>query len=67
MELRCLVSSGGSSQLFDLRCVVREKMIEFLRDNFPSALPTFRMEMRGTTIDPNALSGIESDSAISRK
>jgi small-conductance mechanosensitive channel len=25
MELRCLVSSGGSSQLFDLRCLVREK------------------------------------------
>ena len=46
MELRCLVSSGGSSQLFDLRCLVREKMIEFLRDKYPHALPTLRMEMR---------------------
>ncbi len=46
MELRCLVSSGGSSQNFDLRCLVREKMIEFLRDNYPHALPTMRLEMR---------------------
>jgi small-conductance mechanosensitive channel len=46
MELRCLMSSSGSSQLFDLRCLVREKMIEFLRDNYPQALPTLRFEMR---------------------
>jgi small-conductance mechanosensitive channel len=46
MELRCLVSAGGSSQCFDLRCLVREKMIEFLRENFPSSLPTVRLEMR---------------------
>ena len=48
MELRCLVSSGGSSELFDLRCQVREKMIEFHRDNYPQALPTLRFEMRET-------------------
>lgn len=46
MELRCLMSSGGSSQLFDLRCIVRERMIEFLRENYPQALPTLRFEMR---------------------
>jgi small-conductance mechanosensitive channel len=46
MELRCLVSSGGSSQLFDLRCLVREKMIEFLRENYPQSLPTLRLETR---------------------
>lgn len=46
MELRCLVSSGGSGENFDLRCLVREKMIEFLRENYPAALPTVRMELR---------------------
>ncbi len=46
MELRCLMSSAGSSQSFDLRCMVREKMIEFLRANYPEALPTVRMELR---------------------
>jgi small-conductance mechanosensitive channel len=50
MELRCLVSAGGSSQLFDLRCLVREKMIEFLRDAYPHALPTLRIEMQGNAI-----------------
>jgi small-conductance mechanosensitive channel len=46
MELRCLISAAGSSQCFDLRCLVREKMIEFLQRNYPRALPTFRIEMR---------------------
>lgn len=45
MELRCLVSSAGSSENFDLRCLVREKMIEFLRDHYPHALPTARFEI----------------------
>lgn len=47
MELRCLVSSADSSKNFDLRCLVREKMIEFIRDNYPGALPTDRLELRG--------------------
>lgn len=47
MELRCLVSAAGSSQCFDLRCEVREKMIAFLQANYPNALPTIRMAMRG--------------------
>jgi small-conductance mechanosensitive channel len=47
MELRCLVSSADASKSFDLRCLVREKMIEFLRENYPDALPTLRLEMRG--------------------
>jgi small-conductance mechanosensitive channel len=43
MELRCLVSSASSPQNFDLRCLVREKMIEFLQANYPHALPTLRV------------------------
>jgi small-conductance mechanosensitive channel len=66
MELRCLVSSGGSAQLFDLRCVVREKMIEFLRDNYPSALPTLRMEMHGTTVDSPDFGSVSNNGAIKR-
>ena len=46
MELRCLVSSRGSAENFDLRCLVREKMVEYLQANYPSALPTLRVEMR---------------------
>ena len=52
MELRCLMSSADSSKNFDLRCLVREKMIAFLRDNYPQALPTFRIETRDITPQP---------------
>jgi len=48
MELRCLVSSAGSSQSFDLRCLVREKMIAFIAENYPHALPSLRVETRET-------------------
>ena len=48
MELRCLVSAASSSQCFDLRCIVREKMIEFLQANYPHALPTLRVATTAT-------------------
>lgn len=43
MEIRCLVSSRNSSESFDLRCLVREQMIAFMRDNYPDALPHLRI------------------------
>ena len=52
MELRCLVSSSSSSQSFDLRCLVREKMIEFLQAKYPHALPTLRVVTTGTAEKP---------------
>ena len=54
MELRCLVSSAGSAENFDLRCEVREKMIEFLRINYPHALPMLRLETRDLDRKPEA-------------
>ncbi len=44
MELRCLVSSLSSGENFDLRCLVREQMIAFIRDHYPWALPTLRLQ-----------------------
>ena len=52
MEIRCLVSSPGSAESFDLRCIVREKMIDFLKREFPDSLPTMRFEMRETAALP---------------
>ncbi|MGB6705251.1 MAG: mechanosensitive ion channel domain-containing protein [Pseudolabrys sp.] len=40
MELRCLMSARTAS--FDLRCVVREKLIAFLQKEHPEALPHSR-------------------------
>jgi small-conductance mechanosensitive channel len=42
MELRCLVSSRNSSENFDLRCLVREKMTAWIQQNYPDAFPTTR-------------------------
>jgi small-conductance mechanosensitive channel len=42
MELRCLMSSRNSSENFDLRCLVREKMAAWIQQNYPNAFPTTR-------------------------
>jgi small-conductance mechanosensitive channel len=42
MELRCLVSSRNSSENFDLRCLIREKMTAWIQQNYPDAFPTTR-------------------------
>ncbi len=42
MELRCLMSARSAEQTFDLRCEVREKLVEFLQKEHPDALPHSR-------------------------
>jgi small-conductance mechanosensitive channel len=39
LEIRILVSAADSSKCWDLRCEVREKLIQFLRTEYPDALP----------------------------
>jgi small-conductance mechanosensitive channel len=46
VELRALVSASTSPKAWDLRCEIREKLIDFLRAEFPSALPTARVALR---------------------
>jgi small-conductance mechanosensitive channel len=46
MELRCLMSSRNSSENFDLRCLVREKMTAWIQQNYPAAFPTTRFTSR---------------------
>jgi len=44
MQLRILVSSRNSGLNFDLRCRVREGLIDFLRRNYPQHLPRLRVD-----------------------
>ncbi len=44
IELRALVSANTAAAAWDLRCEVREKLIEFLRNEHPEALPRTRQE-----------------------
>ena len=42
IELRALVSARSAAALWDLRCEVREQLIDFLRREWPGALPRRR-------------------------
>lgn len=48
ITLRALMSAKDSSDAWDLRCLVREKLISFLQENFPDSLPRLRMEEQFT-------------------
>ena len=43
LQVRLLVSARNSGDLFDLRCALRERMIEFLNASHPYALPRVRV------------------------
>ncbi len=45
IEVRLLVSARNSGDLFDLRCVVRERMIDYLGQCHPEALPRLRADI----------------------
>jgi small-conductance mechanosensitive channel len=45
VEVRALMSARDAGQAFDLRCEVREKLIDFLQRNYPHALPRTRASL----------------------
>jgi small-conductance mechanosensitive channel len=45
VELRALVSAANSSNLWDLRCEVREGLMAFIQETFPGGLPKVRAEV----------------------
>jgi small-conductance mechanosensitive channel len=42
IEVRILISAADSSKAWDLRCEMREKLLAYIRDEIPSALPRKR-------------------------
>ena len=45
VELRALVSATDASKAWDLRCLVRERLIAYIRDHHADCLPRFRAEL----------------------
>lgn len=45
IQVRILVSAATSGQAFDLRCIVRERLISFIQRNHPGCLPKTRAEI----------------------
>lgn len=44
VRVRILVSAADSAALFDLRCLIREELVLFLQEKYPTALPHVRLE-----------------------
>ena len=51
VQLRAVVSAADSSDLWDLRCLVRERLIEFLQNNYPQCLPRSRVNLNDTAVE----------------
>ena len=52
-QVRCLASARSAPVAFDLRCEIREKMLAFMRDECPEALPQDRV-----SLDRNSISSV---------
>jgi hypothetical protein len=45
MQLRALVTTDNSSKNWDLRCKVREGLVDFMQTNYAEYLPRLRAEL----------------------
>ncbi|ODS52736.1 MAG: hypothetical protein ABS36_16665 [Acidobacteria bacterium SCN 69-37] len=50
LELRALASAADASQAWDLRCEVREKLVDFVRRQYPESLPRLRGTFEGMAV-----------------
>jgi small-conductance mechanosensitive channel len=50
LELRALFSAANSGEAWDLRCLVREKLLYYIQKNYPNALPKVRASVTGDSI-----------------
>lgn len=51
LQLRALMDARNSSDAWDLRCLVREKLVDFIQKSFPGSLPKYRGEFATTSAD----------------
>lgn len=51
LELRALMSAPSSPAAWNLRCMVREKLVHYLQERFPASLPKMRAELTRTMED----------------
>ncbi len=52
VEVRILASAKTSPELFDLRCEIREKILSFLQDRYPSAFPQIKFALLHLAAEP---------------
>ncbi|MDH3414224.1 MAG: mechanosensitive ion channel family protein [Gammaproteobacteria bacterium] len=47
LEVRAMATAADGDQAWFLRCEIREKLVEFIRKNYPESLPRLRAELQG--------------------
>ena len=47
LQLRALASAADASLAWDLRCEVRERLVNFVQQQYPAYLPKFRASLEG--------------------
>jgi len=60
VQLRALMDARNSGDAWELRCLVREKLVEFLHANYPETLPRYRGEFTGISEQGNAIAKVDS-------
>jgi len=63
MEIRILVSAASAPKAFDLRCEMRERIVEFVQREYPDGLPKVRTDRRGE-VDGAVAAGAVHHSAL---
>ena len=69
VQLRVLVSAETAPKVWDLRCDVRERLIDFMQKNYENYLPKNRWEIGRATPEsesPNGLLGVFPDGSVGR-
>jgi len=51
IEIRALMSAVDSPTAWNLRCEVREKLLEFMQKRFPESLPKTRVELKDKLVE----------------
>ncbi|MGQ2991518.1 MAG: mechanosensitive ion channel family protein [Brevundimonas sp.] len=54
LQVRCLASARSAPVAFDLRCEIREKLMAFMRDECPEALPRDRLQWDREQVSPRS-------------
>jgi len=61
VQIRCLVSASSAPTLWDLRCLVREKLVQWVHDQQPEILPRSRVTSRNQTVEQAVARGVRLD------
>lgn len=64
VQIRALMDARNSGEAWDLRCIVREQMMEFLAKNYPSSFPKYRGEFQTTAENSHMLESVPEHSLI---